>query len=224
MAACWLSSSHRKWIFSRDQLAKRIERNGDAGSRTVALLPRIAEIVPCVSSRVVYTASVLFKRFVISCDDCGPNALCALLACVFIVLKNEECDECPRLKTFVKQCAAAHEKLNLPVFQAKEILEIEKRVLAVLNFEIMVHSAHVFLEIVAVDVALSDENFGKAHALLMTSLNTNVHLLFTPHLVAVSCVFLSAFRSQPDVVDALFSRLHLPRKLLDDFICELRNQ
>jgi hypothetical protein len=101
---------------------------------------------------------------------------------------------------------------------------MEKRVLAVLNFEIMVHSAHVFLEIVAVDVALSDENFGKAHALLMTSLKTNVHLLFTPHLVAVSCVFLSAFRSQPDVVDALFSRLHLPRKLLDDFICELCNR
>jgi hypothetical protein len=172
----------------------------------------------------VCTASILFKRFVVSSAALSARgALCALLACVFVTLKNEECDDSPSLNTFATQFAAAHEKVGLPVILPEEIRAAEKRVLGALNFEIVVHPAHVFLETIAVDVALSGENFGKAHALLMTSLRTDAHLLFTPHLIAMSCVFLAVFQSQPGVVDALFRRLQLSRKLLEEFLCELGN-
>jgi len=238
MAANFWTSSHcKEWLFTKEkvfQTHKRDKQEGKLNSEdimrlTIYFCGQIQLLAKKITlndqsskglrQRVISSAIVYFRRFYYKHEFAEFCPRLVAPTCLYISSKVEECSTQAPAFRFEKEM----KKID-PTFpySTSNILECEFYVIEALNFDLIIfHPYRPLVEYIN-DQKLQSELLESAWGVLNDSYFTNNCLMFPPHIIALSAIYLAAYVQEIDVRQ-WFAELNVEMKDVWEAVDELIN-
>lgn len=133
------------------------------------------------------TAQVYIKRFYLRVELRKTNPYLIMATAVYLACKMEECPQHIRLMLG----EAARQWPELGVTESYKIGECEFALISTLSARLIVHHPYRTLGELAPIFGLSNEEQTLARNIINDSYNTDLSLLYPPHVIAVTAIFLA---------------------------------
>jgi cyclin C len=140
-----------------------------------------------VRQQALATAQVYIKRFYLHAEIRKTNPFLIMTTAVYLACKMEESPQHIRLMLG----EAARHWPELGVTESSKIGECEFALISTLSSRLIVHHPYRSLTELAPLFSLSHEEQTFAHNIINDSYNTDLPLLYPPHIVAITAMFLA---------------------------------
>lgn len=198
----WDSTQAKFWTFTKVELTELRKQlmEGNQQIHTKYPLPdrrliniymqqNLAKLARRMSLRqqALATAQVYIKRFYLRVEIRKTNPYLIMATAVYLACKMEECPQHIRLML----SEAARQWPELGVTESSKIGECEFALISSLSSRLIVHHPYRTLGELAALFGLSHEEHTLAHNVVNDSYNTDLVLLYPPHVVAITAIFLA---------------------------------
>lgn len=198
----WDSTQAKHWTFSKAELADLRKQLADANQHIYTKYPlqdrrilnvymqqHLVRLAKRMSLRqqALATAQAYIKRFYLRVEMRKTNPYLIMTTAVYLACKMEECPQHIRLMLG----EAARQWPELGVTESGKIGECEFAMISTLNSRLIVHHPYRSLSEFAPLFALTSEEQSLAHSIINDSYNTDLLLLYPPHIIAISAIFLA---------------------------------
>ena len=198
----WASTQAKFWTFSKAELAelrKELENSNqtlhvrnplpDRRLMNIYLQQQLIKLGRRMSLRqqALATAQVYIKRFYLRVEIRKTNPYLIMATAVYLACKMEECPQHIRLMLG----EAARQWPELGVSESSKIGECEFALISTLSSHLICHHAYRALSDFTPIFGLSSEEAQLAHCILNDSYNTDLLLLYPPHVLAITAIFLA---------------------------------
>ncbi|KAH8696445.1 putative C-type cyclin [Talaromyces proteolyticus] len=197
----WVSTQRRHWMFTRERLAEVREslRERDKDGHQVQLpdmriiniyfKDQICRLAKRMNSRqqAVATAQVYMKRFYTKVDFRHTNPYLVMVTAFYLACKMEECPQHIRFIT-------GEARQFWPEFIANDpakIGECEFYLISEMSSQLIVHHPYRTVSELSAELELSTEEVNQASNLISDHYQTDLPLLYPPHIIAVMAVLLA---------------------------------
>ena len=133
------------------------------------------------------TAQVYIKRFYLRVEIRKTNPYLIMATAVYLACKMEECPQHIRLMLG----EALRQWPELGVNESSKIGECEFALISTLSSRLILHHPYRSLGELAPLFGLSSEEQTLAHSVINDSYNTDLALLYPPHVIAITAIFLA---------------------------------
>lgn len=138
------------------------------------------------------TAHVYLSRFLLRASVREVNLYLLITTCIYLACKVEECPQ--HIRTLVNEARSLWPEFIPP--DVTKVTEFEFYLIEELQSYLIVHHPYRSLEQIEKALSsekynykLSDDELQKIWSLINDSYTTDVHLLYSPHVIAISCLF-----------------------------------
>ena len=198
----WDSTQARYWTFTKAELNDCRKLLADANQQFHTRYPlqdrRIVNIYiqqnltklarrMTLRQQALATAQVYIKRFYLLVEIRKTNPYLIMATAVYLACKMEECPQHIRLMLG----EAARQWPELGVTECSKIGECEFALISTLSSRLIVHHPYRSLSELAPVFGLSNEEQTLAHNIVNDSYNTDLCLLYPPHIIAITAIFLA---------------------------------
>lgn len=198
----WDSTQAKFWTFTKAELTDLRKQlfDGNQHIHTKYPLPdrrlvnifvqqNLSKLARRMSLRqqALATAQVYIKRFYLRVEIRKTNPYLIMATAVYLACKMEECPQHIRLMLG----EAARQWPELGVTESSKIGECEFALISTLSSRLIVHHPYRTLGELAPIFGLSNEEQTLAHNIVNDSYNTDLSLLYPPHVIAVCSIFLA---------------------------------
>ena len=203
MASNWYDSTQAKfWTFSRQELVdlrKGLESANqtmfnkhpvpDRRHMNIYIQSNLLKLAKRMNLRqqALATAQVYIKRFYLRVEMRKTNVYLIMATAVYLACKMEECPQHIRLMLG----EAARQWPEFAVTDISKIGECEFALISTLSARLVVHHPYRTLSELQGVFSLSSEEVQLAQSIINDSYNTDLPLLYPPHIIAVTAIFLS---------------------------------
>lgn len=139
------------------------------------------------------TAQVYLKRFYLRVEIRRTNPYLVMATAVYLACKMEECPQHIR----VMLGEAARQWPELGVTETSKIGECEFALISTLESRLILHHPYRSLVEIGQLFGLSSEELALANNIVNDSYNTNLALLYPPHIIAITAIFLALVLRPP---------------------------
>lgn len=140
-----------------------------------------------VRQQALATAQVYIKRFYLRVEIRKTNPFLIMATAIYLACKMEEAPQHIRLIL----AEAARQWPELGVTEPSKIGECEFALISTLSSRLIVHHPYRSLNELAPLFGLSHEETTFAHNIINDSYNTDLTLLYPPHIIAITAIFLA---------------------------------
>ena len=198
----WDSTQAKYWTFTKAELAEERAalRQHNEQLHTKYALPdrRLIDIYMqqnliklarrmTVRQQALATAQMYIKRFYLRVEIRKTNPFLIMATAVYLACKMEESPQHIRLMLG----EAARQWPELGVTESSKIGECEFAMISTLSSRLIVHHPYRSLSELAPLFSLSSEEQTFAHNIINDSYNTDLCLLYPPHIIAITAIFLA---------------------------------
>lgn len=198
----WDSTQAKFWTFSKAELAdlrKDLEKAHqplhnkyplpDRRLMSIYFQQQLTKLGRRMSLRqqALATAQVYIKRFYLRVEMRKTNPYLIMATAVYLACKMEECPQHIRLMLG----EAARQWPELGVSESSKIGECEFALISTLSSRLICHHPYRSLTELSPIFGLSNEETQLAHAIINDSYNTDLLLLYPPHVLAITAIFLA---------------------------------
>nr|POF13656.1 rna polymerase ii holoenzyme cyclin-like subunit [Quercus suber] len=203
MAANYYDSTQAKyWTFSKSELASMRAELGKANQHLHARFPlpdaRLLSIYVqqslvklgrrmTIRQQALATAQVYLKRFYLLVEVRKTNPYLLMATAVYLACKTEECPQHIR----VMLGEAARHWPELGVSESSKIGECEFALISTLSSRLILHHPYRAVAELQAPLGLLPEEAQLALAIVNDSYNTDLPLLYPPHVIAITAIFLA---------------------------------
>eukprot|EP01097_Dermamoeba_algensis_P000197 TRINITY_DN1070_c0_g1_i2.p1 TRINITY_DN1070_c0_g1~~TRINITY_DN1070_c0_g1_i2.p1 ORF type:complete len:298 (-),score=60.52 TRINITY_DN1070_c0_g1_i2:194-1087(-) len=225
MASDFWSSSHcSTWLLDRKMIETSNSKDTELFSAVELKILKIhfLNLIQIVArkmnlrQRIAATASVFFKRFYVKNSFLEFDPRLVVPTSLYLSTKAEEC--LTQAKTFALAMKMMDSNYK---YDMNDILECEFYLLEDIGFHLIVFHPYKSLLPFAYD-SDSVDCLDRAWSIINDSYLTDVSLLYPPHIIALSALFLSSFISGKDLT-AWFSELDVDMKDIWETTQEILN-
>jgi len=198
----WNSTQAIYWTFTKSELTDIRKQVADANQHMHSKYPipdhrlmniwmqqnliRLAKRMG-LRQQALATAQAYIKRFYLVVETRKTNPYLIMTTAVYLACKMEECPQHIRLMLG----EAARQWPELGVNESGKIGECEFAMISTLNSRLIVHHPYRSLGDLAPLFGLSTEEQGLAHSVVNDSYNTDLLLLYPPHIIALAAIFVA---------------------------------
>ena len=198
----WDSTQAKYWTFTKAELMELRKQLLDNNHQLHAKYPlqdrRIVNIFMqqnlvklarrmSLRQQAIATAEIYIKRFYLRVEIRKTNPYLIMATAVYLACKMEECPQHIRLMLG----EAARQWPELGVTESGKIGECEFALISTLSSRLIVHHPYRSLGELAPLFGLSNEEQSLAHSIVNDSYNTDLCLLYPPHIIALTSIFLA---------------------------------
>lgn len=198
----WDSTQAKYWTFTRsevasmrDELARAHQTSHrkyplpDPRHMSIYMQTQLAKLGKRMALRqqALATALVYVRRFYLRVEMRRTNPYLILATAVYLGCKMEECPQHIRLMLG----EAARQWPELGVSDTSKIGECEFALISTLGSRLILHHPYRALEELRGGFGLTDDEVSLAHAVVNDSFNTDLPVLYAPHVIAVAAIFLA---------------------------------
>jgi cyclin C len=198
----WDSSQAKYWTFTRTELVNlRLElENGSKAAHVKYPLPdnrhmsiymqnQLSKLAKRMALRqqALATAQVYMKRFFLRVELRKTNPYLIMATAVYLACKMEECPQHIRLMLG----EAARQWPELGVTESSKIGECEFALISTLSSRLIIHHPYRALSDLQGTFSLTTEEVALASSMINDSYNTDLMLLYPPHIIAITAIFLA---------------------------------
>lgn len=198
----WDSSQHKFWTFTKSELAetrKEMEKlnqqlyirypTPDRRLMSIYFQQQLGKLARRMSLRqqALATAQIYIKRFYLRAEMRKTNPYLIMATAVYLACKMEECPQHIRLMLG----EAARQWPELGITETSKIGECEFALISTLSSRLICHHPYRSLSELAPGFGLSNDEIQLAHSIINDSYNTDLALLYPPHVLAVIAIFLA---------------------------------
>ena len=202
----WDSTQAKFWTFTKAELTELrkqlLEHNQHIYTKyplpdrrliNIYIQSNLAKLARRMSLRqqALATAQVYIKRFYLRVEIRKTNPYLIMATAVYLACKMEECPQHIRLMLG----EAARQWPELGVTESSKIGECEFALISTLNSRLIVHHPYrALLDLTSSNpnlFTLSNEEQTLAHNIINDSYNTDLVLLYPPHVIAITAIFLA---------------------------------
>ena len=198
----WDSTQAKFWTFSKAELTDLRKQLSDANQPIHSKYPlpdrrliniyiqqNLIKLARRMSLRqqALATAQVYIKRFYLTVEIRKTNPYLIMATAVYLACKMEECPQHIRLMLG----EAARQWPELGVTESSKIGECEFALISTLSSRLIVHHPYRTLGELGPLFGLSNEEQTLAHNIINDSYNTDLGLLYPPHVIAIASIFLA---------------------------------
>lgn len=198
----WDSTQAKFWTFSKPELAdlrKDVEKINqglynkyqlpERRLMTIYIQQQLTKLGRRMSLRqqALATAQTYVKRFYLRVEMRKTNPYLIMTTAVYLACKMEECPQHIRLMLG----EAARQWPELGVSETSKIGECEFALISTLSSRLICHHPYRSLSELAPIFQLTNDEMQLAHSIINDSLNTDLALLYPPHVIAVTAIFLA---------------------------------
>ncbi|KAK3046930.1 RNA polymerase II holoenzyme cyclin-like subunit [Extremus antarcticus] len=198
----WDSSQAKYWTYSKSELAEQRNQLQEVNQplHTKYPLPdrRLLNIYlqqnlvklarrSTVRQQALATAQVYVKRFYLRVEIRKTNPFLIMATAIYLACKMEEAPQHIRLIL----AEAARQWPELTVTEPSKVGECEFALISTLSSRMIVHHPYRSLNELAPLFSLSNEEITFAHNVINDSYNTDLALLYPPHVIAITAIFLA---------------------------------
>jgi cyclin C len=198
----WDSSQAKYWTFTRTELASAREdlvkvnqaiynkySLPDHRHMNIYMQSQLTKLAKRMSLRqqALATAQIYMKRFFLRVELMKTNPYLIMTTAVYLACKMEECPQHIRLMLG----EAARQWPELGVTESSKIGECEFALISTLSSRLILHHPYRALADIQGSLSLSAEETTLAHSMINDSYNTDLHLLYPPHIIAITAIFLA---------------------------------
>jgi cyclin C len=140
-----------------------------------------------VRQQALATAQVYIKRFYLKVEIRKTNPFLIMATAIYLACKMEEAPQHIRLIL----AEAARQWPELGVTEPSKIGECEFALISTLSSRLIVHHPYRSLNDLAPLFGLSQDEQSFAHTIINDSYNTDLTLLYPPHIIAITAMFLA---------------------------------
>ncbi|PNS18908.1 RNA polymerase II holoenzyme cyclin-like subunit [Sphaceloma murrayae] len=204
----WDSTQAKHWTFTNDELANMREKNRES-NRTlhnkyemperrhvnIFLQQQIVKLGRRLNLRqqVLATAQIYVRRFYYKVEIRRTNPYLVMTTAIYLACKMEEC---PVHIRFMLGEAARHWP-ELGISDSSKIGECEFHLISTLSSRLIIHHPYRTITDLAPDLNMTAEESGLAANIVNDHYNTDLPLLYPPHVVAVTAIFLAIVLRPP---------------------------
>nr|OQO16050.1 hypothetical protein B0A51_15650 [Rachicladosporium sp. CCFEE 5018] len=198
----WDSSQAKYWTFTRAELAT--SRNDlaktnqalhakhplpDTRHLAIYLQNQLSKLAKRMSLRqqALATAQVYMKRFFLRVEIRKTNPYLIMATAVYLACKMEECPQHIRLMLG----EAARQWPELGITESSKIGECEFALISTLSSRLILHHPYRALSDLQGTLGLTQEEITLAHSMLNDSYATDLPLLYPPHVIAITAIYLA---------------------------------
>lgn len=198
----WDSTQARYWTFTKAELSELRKQllDGNQPIYTKYPLPdrrlvniyiqqNLTKLARRMSLRqqALATAQVYIKRFYLRVEIRKTNPYLIMATAVYLACKMEECPQ--HIRLMLGEAARQWQELN--VTESSKIGECEFALISTLSSRLIVHHPYRTLGDLAPLFNLSNEEQTLAHNIVNDSYNTDLVLLYPPHIIAIVAIFMA---------------------------------
>lgn len=140
-----------------------------------------------IRQQALATAQVYIKRFYLMVEMRKTNPYLIMATAVYLACKMEECPQHIRLMLG----EAARHWQELGVTESSKIGECEFALISTLSSRLILHHPYRALTELQAGFGLISEEVQLAHSVINDSYNTDLPLLYPPHVIAITAIFLA---------------------------------
>ncbi|EME40441.1 hypothetical protein DOTSEDRAFT_74122 [Dothistroma septosporum NZE10] len=198
----WDSTQAKYWTFSKNELAdlrQDLEKINqplynkyflpDRRHMSIYFQQQLTKLARRMSLRqqALATAQAYMKRFYLRVEMRKTNPYLIMATAVYLACKMEETPQHIRLMLG----EAARQWPELGVSESSKIGECEFALISTLSSRLICHHPYRSLSDLAPLFGLSSEEVQLAHSIINDSYNTDLALLYAPHVLAITAIFLA---------------------------------
>ncbi|WPH04507.1 Hypothetical protein R9X50_00739800 [Acrodontium crateriforme] len=198
----WDSTQAKYWTFTKSDLAAQRSELAKLNSQLHTTYPLpdrrhmsifIQQALNKLSRRMTLrqqalaTAQIYIKRFYLHVEMRKTNPYLIMATAVYLACKMEESPHHIRIMLG----EAARQWPELGVTESSKIGECEFALISTLSSRLILHHPYRALSELQSSFGLSSEEGQLAHAIINDSFNTDLPLLYPPHVIAITAVFLA---------------------------------
>ncbi|KAK4617982.1 RNA polymerase II holoenzyme cyclin-like subunit [Fulvia fulva] len=198
----WDSTQAKFWTFSKNELAdlrQDLEKINqplynkyplpDRRHMNIYFQQQLTKLARRMSLRqqALATAQAYMKRFYLRVEMRKTNPYLIMATAVYLACKMEETPQHIRLMLG----EAARQWPELGVSESSKIGECEFALISTLSSRLICHHPYRSLSDLAPLFGLSSEEVQLAHSIINDSYNTDLALLYAPHVLAITAIFLA---------------------------------
>lgn len=198
----WDSSQAKYWTFTRTELmslradlAKTHQAAytkyalPDNRHMSIYMQSQLSKLAKRMSLRqqALATAQVYMKRFFLRVELRKTNPYLIMATAVYLACKMEECPQHIRLMLG----EAARQWPELGVNESSKIGECEFALISTLSSRLIIHHPYRALTDLQGTLGLTVEETSLAQSMLNDSYNTDLTLVYAPHIIAITAIFLA---------------------------------
>ena len=198
----WDSTQAKYWTFTKAELAELRKQLLEGNQPIYAKYPlpdrrlmniymqqNLTKLARRMSLRqqALATAQIYIKRFYLRVEVRKTNPYLIMATAVYLACKMEECPQHIRLMLG----EAARQWPELGVTESSKIGECEFALISTLSSRLIVHHPYRALGDLAPVFGLSNEEQTLAYNIVNDSYNTDLVLLYPPHIIAITAIFLA---------------------------------
>lgn len=204
----WDSTQAKFWTFTKAELAelrRELEKANqilhnkyplpDRRLMSIFLQQQLVKLGRRMALRqqALATAQVYVKRFYLRVEMRKTNPYLIMATAVYLACKMEECPQHIRLMLG----EAARQWPELAVSETSKIGECEFALISTLSSRLICHHPYRTLSELSPVFGLSAEENQLAHSIINDSYNTDLPLLYPPHIIAITAIFLAVVLRPP---------------------------
>ena len=198
----WDSTQAKFWTFTKAELTDLRKQLSDANPQihnkyplpdrrliNIYIQQNLTKLARRMSLRqqALATAQVYIKRFYLRVEIRKTNPYLIMATAVYLACKMEECPQHIRLMLG----EAARQWSELGVTESSKIGECEFALISTLSSRLIVHHPYRTLGELGPLFGLTNEEQTLAHNIINDSYNTDLGLLYPPHVIAITSIFLA---------------------------------
>ncbi|KAK3706956.1 RNA polymerase II holoenzyme cyclin-like subunit [Vermiconidia calcicola] len=198
----WDSTQAKYWTFTKAELVDLRKQLVDSNQHvhnkyplpdrrllSIYIQQNLTKLARRMSLRqqALATAQVYIKRFYLRVEIRKTNPYLIMATAVYLGCKMEECPQHIRLLLG----EAARQWPELGITETSKIGECEFALISTLSSRLILHHAYRTLTELASLFGLSHEEQTLAHNIINDSYNTDLPLLYPPHIIAITSIFLA---------------------------------
>ncbi|KAF2230198.1 RNA polymerase II holoenzyme cyclin-like subunit [Viridothelium virens] len=198
----WSSTQRRFWTFTKQEIAEMRENldqsDGNASQQYPLPETRLLNIYfhqqivkfgkrLSIRQQALATAQVYLKRYYLKVPVRRTNPYLIIATAFYLACKMEEC---PQHIRFV-MIEARNTWPEMPTADIPRLGECEFALIAELNSQLIVHHPYRTLHDLAPRFALTQDETGLASSIVNDHYLTDLPLLYPPHVLAVTAIFLA---------------------------------
>ncbi len=198
----WDSTQAKYWTFAKAELAEdrikleaqnpQLQGNYPLPDRRLLSIYMQQSLVKLarrmnIRQQALATAQIYIKRFYLRVEIRKTNPFLIMATAVYLACKMEESPQHIRLMLG----EAARQWPELGVTESSKIGECEFALISTLQSRLIVHHPYRTLNELAPLFGLSHEEQTFAHNIINDSYNTDLALLYPPHIIAITTMFLA---------------------------------
>lgn len=224
MAANFWTSSHSKKLLDVEDIAKVLPADRELGltvedtkilKNHCALNIKVLAQQAKVRQRVVATAIAYFRRIYVKKAYSEYDPRLVAPCCLYLAAKAEECTVQAKVLVFYMK------KLWPAVgFEIKDILEMEMKLLEALDCHLLIFHPYRPMVLYLKEAGLTQDLVQMCWSILNDSYRTDLCLMFPPHMIALSCIYLSCVLKERDI-RLWFEELRIDMNMVRSITMEL---